>query len=335
MQKILSVVLLVLTACGTSTPTATMTSTTTVVLATRTPSPSPTSTSTALPPSATASPTFTPSPTKVPTSEVYGAPFVLVSAGEFQMGSETGDIDEQPVHIVYLDAYYIDKYEVTNSLYKACVDVGACKPPRQVNSNTRTNYYDSPEFSDYPVGYVDWNQAKSYCEWRGGSLPTEAQWEKAARGTDGRTYPWGEGIDCNRANYDKNISSSGEVGCPVEMSFVGNFLTYGLIAPLAMGVTVGDTTAVGSYPRGISPYGAYDMAGNVWELVADQYSETYYQSSPASNPLGPENGQGHVLRGGAFTDAEFNVRAAERLWEGQMDVPADFVGFRCAKDATP
>lgn len=333
MQRILSVVLLLLTACGISTPAAPATFTATVVLPTTTFSPNSTSTSTALPPSATPrpSPTVTPSPTKAPTSAVYGAPIVLVSAGEFKMGSETGEVDEQPAHIVYLDAYYIDKYEVTNALYKDCVDARACKSPRQANSYTRTNYYDSPEFSDHPVVYVDWNQAKTYCEWRGGSLPTEAQWEKAARGTDGRTYPWGEGIDCDRANYDKNISSSGEVGCPVEMPFVGSFLSYRLSALLALGVTVGDTTAVGSYPRGISPYGAYDMAGNVSEWVADQYAETYYHSSPASNPLGPENAQGHVLRGGAYGEAEFNVRAAARFWEGQIDVPADFVGFRCAR----
>jgi eukaryotic-like serine/threonine-protein kinase len=333
MQKILSVVLLLLTACGTSGPITTVTGTATMILPTRTPSPRATSTATALLPSATASPspTLTASPTKAPTSAVYGAPQVNVAAGEFQMGSETGDIDEQPVHRVYLDAYSIDTFEVTNALYKACVDAGACTSPKQVNSNTRTNYYDSPEFNDYPVIYVDWNQAKTYCEWRGGSLPTEAQWEKAARGTDGRTYPWGEGIDCNRANYDKTISSSGEVGCPVAMPLVGKFVSYKLGDPSKMGVTVGDTTAVGSYARGISPYGAYDLAGNVWELVADHYSETYYQSSPASNPFGPEDGQGHVLRGGAFGDAEFNVRAAERLWEGQMAVPSEFVGFRCVR----
>ena len=331
MQKIPTVVLLLLTACGTSGPIPTATAT--MIPPTTTPSPRVISTATVLPPSATASPspTLTASPTKAPTSAVYGAPLVNVPAGEFQMGSETGDLDEQPVHTVYLDAYHIDKYEVTNALYKDCVDVGACEPPQQVSSSTRESYYDNPEFSDYPVIYVDWNQAKTYCEWRGGSLPTEAQWEKAARGTDGRTYPWGEGIDCERANYDKNIYSSGEVGCPVEMPFVGNLLSYRLSAPLMMGVTVGDTTAVGSYSRGRSPYDGYDMAGNVWEWVADQYSETYYQSSPASNPFGPEDAQGHVLRGGAFGDGELYVRAAERLWEGQMAIPSDFVGFRCVR----
>jgi eukaryotic-like serine/threonine-protein kinase len=169
-------------------------------------------------------------------TDAKGVSMVLVPAGEFIMGSESGDDDEKPVHTVYLDAYYIDKYEVTNAAYKVCVDAGGCTPPMQTNSYSRSSYYDNSEFDDYPVIYVDWNRATDYCEWRDTSLPTETQWEKAARGTDGRTYPWGEGISCKQANY---------YSC------------------------VGDTRKVGSYESGKSPYGIYDLAGNVWEWVAD------------------------------------------------------------------
>jgi formylglycine-generating enzyme required for sulfatase activity len=130
-----------------------------------------------------------------------------VSAGDFLMGSNDGLEDEKPVHTVYLDAFYMDKYEVTNTLYATCVSMGVCDPPQDTSSRTRSKYFSDPKFSNYPVIYVDWNDAKTYCEWRGGDLPTEAQWEKATRGTDGRTFPWGEGIGCDKANYwgeDKN-----------------------------------------------------------------------------------------------------------------------------------
>ena len=157
-------------------------------------------------------------------------------------------MDEEPIHKVVLDAFSIDKTEVTNALYKDCEDQGVCDPPQDINSNSQASYYGNPAFDDYPVIYVTWDQAKTYCEWRGGRLPTEAEWEKAARSADGRTYPWGETIDDTFANFN-----------------------YG----------IGDTTAVGSYENGKSPYGVYDMAGNVWEWVADWYSDTYYQRSPA------------------------------------------------------
>jgi formylglycine-generating enzyme required for sulfatase activity len=259
---------------------------------------------------------------------------VLVSAGEFIMGSADFEgTAEQPVHMVYLDAFYIDRYEVTNALYKDCVDAGACQPPQSIGSSTRSAYYGSPDFDNYPVIYVDWNMAKTYCEWRGGGLPTEAQWEKAGRGTDGRTYPWGEGIDCNRANYNKVISSSGEVGCPVELPSLGSFVSYqpGSLS-IGLGVITGDTTVVGSYERGRSPYGVYDMAGNVYEWVADWDSD--YQSSPASNPLGPDTGERRILRGGSYGDSEYNVRVTTRAGDDPR-VASDFYGFRCAKDANP
>ena len=204
-----------------------------------------------------------------------GETLVYVPAGEFTMGSDTGDSDDTPVHTVYLDAFWIDQTEVTNKQYQACVDAGTCEPPSSTSSYTHPSYYGNSEFDNYPVIYVNWDKANRYCEvWAGGDLPTEAQWEKAARGTDKRTYPWGEDIDCDKANY--------QIDC------------------------IGDTSPVRSYESGKSPYNAYDMAGNVWEWVNDYYQSDYYATvgGNASNPLGPESGQYRVLRGGSWDDSE-------------------------------
>jgi formylglycine-generating enzyme required for sulfatase activity len=232
-------------------------------------------------------------PSVVPDSS--DASMVLIPEGEFTMGSDNGDSDEKPVHTVYLNDFYIDRYEVTNALYKVCVTEGACNKPQN------TGNYDNPNYADHPVVYVDWNMAQAYCEWRGAQLPTEAQWEKAARGIDERTYPWGEGISCSKANY---------LGC------------------------VGDTKPIGSYESNISPYGVYDMAGNVWEWVADWYSEKYDQNSSAENPLGPDSGQYRVLRGGAWNQDEYLLRTSARLGSEPSDVYLSF-GFRCASDEAP
>jgi formylglycine-generating enzyme required for sulfatase activity len=247
-------------------------------------------------------PTATPYPTQI--TDTKGVTMYLVPAGEFTMGSEKGIDDERPAHQVYLDAFYMDIYEVTNSLYQACVDVGGCTPPQKTSSQTRSSYYGNSQFDDYPVIYVDWNMAKTYCEWRGDRLPTEAEWEKAARGTDGRMYPWGEDISCDKSNYN---------GCKE------------------------DTTKVGSYLNGVSPYGLYDMAGNVWEWVNDWYDSGYYQSSPPLNPLGPGSGQSRVLRGGSWdtigigvSGDGYNVRSAYRHYL-TPDAIRSSVGFRCAR----
>jgi formylglycine-generating enzyme required for sulfatase activity len=231
------------------------------------------------------------------TSEKDGMVLVYVPAGGFTMGSDDGDPDERPVHTVYLDAFYIDQTEVTNAMYAKCVDDNNCAPPAYTSSSTRDNYFGNSEYDNYPVIYVNWDQATAYCRWAGRRLPTEAEWEKAARGTEELTHPWGEGIDCDKANYNNSC--------------------------------VGDTAPVREHSSGISPYGAHDMAGNVWEWVNDWYGETYYRNSPPSNPLGPDSGQYRVLRGGSWDLQLYIVRSADRDFVDQSDTVGDF-GFRCA-----
>jgi serine/threonine-protein kinase len=222
---------------------------------------------------------------------------VYVPAGEFQMGSTDQD-NEQPVHMVYLDAYWIDQTEVTNGMYAKCAATEVCTQPRENKSFTRSSYYGNAAYDNYPVIYVNWHQAIDYCNWAGGRLPTEAEWEKAARGTDRRRYPWGnEPPDASRLNYDDNED---------------------------------DTTAVGSYPTGASPYGALDMAGNVWEMTADWYDADYYSRSPHQNPQGSSYGDLRVLRSGSWSQPEkFGFsRSTNRSMISPDYVDSD-QGFRC------
>ena len=263
-------------------------------------------------PSATPSgiPTETSTPTSsAPLPEITdekGAAMLLIEPGNFVMGSTRGDLDERPIHSVYLNDYYIDKYEVTNALYEPCVRAEVCKPPVRTDSYTQNSYYGNPRYNDYPVVYVDWNMAKAYCEWRGADLPTEAQWEKAARASDEPTYPWGNELDCNKANYTNGSR-----------------------------VCVGGTTKVGSYESGKSPYGVYDMAGNVWEWVADWYSESYYSTSiSSSNPFGPDFGRARVARGGSWTRPQGEIRSANRINYAPTYYNFD-LGFRCAAAVLP
>ena len=266
----------------------------------------------------TVPPTSTPTPKPgVTMLGADGATLVFVPAGEFTIGSEDGNIDEQPVHAVFLDSYWIDRTEVTNAMYAKCVETGDCRPPSNTSSYTRSSYYGNPEFDDYPVIYVNWYKAKTYCEWAGRRLPAETEWEKAARGTDGRTYPWGNDFDCKKGNFDDEIQ-------------LDNYVVPG--GANCDGFP--DTSPVGWFINGKSPYGAYDMVGNVWEWVNDWYDSAYYSSSPSSNPLGPVIGQSRVRRGGSWYDYYGDVRSGVRNGSdpGITDVN---VGFRCARGTSP
>jgi formylglycine-generating enzyme required for sulfatase activity len=233
------------------------------------------------------------------------ASMVAVPPGEFLMGSRAGEGDdhERPQRRVRLDAFMIDKYEVTVDRYGKCVAAGACTP---ANTDEGCNWGKAAR-GEHPVNCVDWSQARAYCAWEKKRLPTEAEWEKAARGADGRTYPWG------------NDKPGTQLLCWEEQE-------------QRLGRS-GSTCPVGSRPRGASPCGAHDMAGNVWEWVADWFDEGYYAKSPKANPPGPKAGRARVFRGGGWSFGSTEApdqRAANRLrlppgaWTNDL-------GFRCAR----
>lgn len=271
-----------------------------VLQATTTPMPSPT-------PEPTPTPLWISTPLPAPAdpanyppvfNPVTGMEVIFIPEGEFLMGSVDTDSNrdaasEEPQHKVYLDAFWMSKTQVTNAMFNACVTTGICK--YSVSQTTNPNYLD-PLFSNHPVVYISWSMAQTYCAWTGGRLPTEAEWEKSARGPGGQRFPWGSEL------------------ARIKFTNAGN--------------EIGNTTPVGSFPYGMSYYGALDMGGNVREWVSDWYDPEYFKQSPEMNPQGPETGEKKVLKGASYTDPWVYSRAANRL-SHEPDSPGAVRGFRC------
>ncbi|THJ25587.1 MAG: formylglycine-generating enzyme family protein [Nitrospira sp. CG24E] len=220
----------------------------------------------------------------------------LVPAGEFTMGSSMGDPDELPVRKVYVDAFYMDKHQVSVGRYGTFLDATSHEAPAEWDIMNKSMH------QKRPVVNVDWADADAYCKWAGKRLPTEAEWEKAARGTDGRIYPWGNELPTDfHANMKKEVWNNHVV-----------------------------LTPVGMFEGGKSPYGVYDMAGNVWEWVNDWYGRDYYKTGPLKNPTGPSKGDYKVIRGGSWGSSPKDLRTTDREYRlpsfGGLGT-----GFRCAK----
>ncbi len=265
----------------------------------------------------TATPTAAATTIRISTKD--GMTQLYIPAGTFTMGGMDvyRENDEQPAHEVTLNAFWMDQVEVTNGMYTLCVQAGICRPPVEVRSDNREEYFGNPEFNDYPVVFVTWYDADAYCTWSGRRLPSEAEWEYAARGNDKRNYPWGDEL-------------------PNE--YTANFMNL-----------VGDTARVGSYAEGASPFGVLDLAGNVWEWVADRYRPDYYSKSTAENPQGPTEDEVfntfRVIRGGSFQEDGLFLRLANRSFldgpnpKAQPEEEAYYgkssfvIGFRCAQAA--
>ena len=239
------------------------------------------------------------------TAEDIPAFWVVVPVGTFDMGSVDIDEDEEPEHSVTLSTFYMDINEVTVGQYVQFLNSGGQDAHYNVLMANTTHcgisklgdgdYNVASGRENFPVVYVNWDDAKTYCEWAGKRLPTEAEWEYAAGGTDGRTHPWGEGIDPTKANYGENV---------------------------------GGSTEVGSYPAGASPFGCLDMAGNVGEWVWDWF-EIPYPSTPQTNPTGPVTGTERVMRGGGWTSVPYSLRVTQRF--GLDPTIRSLIGFRCVR----
>ncbi len=221
---------------------------------------------------------------------IDGSQLVYIPAGDFIMGTGAANA---PQKTVTLDAYWINRTEVTNRMYSLCVATGNCAAPAQ---ELGTPVYNNPDYADYPVVGVTWDMAANYCQWAQGQLPSEAQWEKAARGANGAKYPWGDdNPGCDLLNI---------LGC------------------------LGHTSGVTDYPSGASSYGLLDMAGNVFQWVNDFYDENYYTSMPAQNPTGPTAGDSHSIRGSSFESEAAQTASGVRHFGGPAYHSRD-LGFRC------
>jgi formylglycine-generating enzyme required for sulfatase activity len=222
---------------------------------------------------------------------------VLIPAGEFWMGAEDGLPDMRPMHRVYVSTYWLDQHEVTNRQYRQCMESGGCAAPKDHAA------YEDAARADHPVTNVTWTQARNYCGWRGKRLPTEAEWEKGARGIDARLYPWG--------NSDEAVKARSRPSEP----------------------TKNGTVPVGTIDFARSPYGVADLVMNVSEWVNDWYAEDFYRSSPSRDPQGPARGGFKVLRGGEPSNRPLELRASYRGWD-DMSYWGPSVGFRCAQDGS-
>ena len=229
-------------------------------------------------------------------SSMDGMVQVYIPEGEFIMGAEHElKKPDSPKHVVYLDAFWMDRVEVTNAMYLKCLKAKGCTVP--VSDNI---YYDNWIYRNHPVVYVSWDQANAYCQWAGRRLPTEAEWEKAARGTDGRMYPWG--------NKSPN---------PRQANFSGTMIQ--------------ESVSSFRYPLGASPYGVLNMSGNIREWVADWFDPNYYTYSPYANPKGPETGEERSLRSASYNEDGREIAITNR-YNHEPESAGLSRGFRCAQD---
>ena len=245
-------------------------------------------------------------------------PMVYVPGGVFKMGASDDDTnadrDEKPQHEVTLDAFWIDQYEVTHTEYAACVQASVCDAPGEEDYNGFSYAY-AAEIDNAPVVNVNWDDANAYCEWVGKRLPTEAEWEHAARGEDDRIYPWGNDTDASgKAWYCANC--------------IYDYANPDVLDDFSRPMSVTQ------FEDGASPYGVHGMAGNVWEWVWDWYADDTYSQLDRVNPVGPEDGTYRVVRGGSWTSPIEDLRSTYRAARGPLTAWID-VGFRCAMDDDP
>ena len=246
---------------------------------------------------------ITPSPTAAPPYNTSrdDVEMVLIPEGPFVMGSddENALFNAKPAHEVTLKSFWIDRYEVTNEQYARCVAMQYCTEPKDFSSASRKDYYANPDYANYPVIHVDYYQATAYCAWAGKRLPTEAEWEKAARGEDSLIYPWGSRL-------------SAEI--PAQVNHFQE----------------GDTVPVDAFPEGVSPYGVYNLLGNVWEWTSDQYDEYYYSSSSSADPQAFVGGNDYVIRGFSWSYPFSRLEIYTRNYSYILNHSYD-LGFRCAQ----